>query len=37
MSYGPVISPDGIGRIVAGKREISFFLEYDRGTENHGA
>lgn len=35
MSMGPVISPDGIGRIVAGKREISFFLEYDPGTENH--
>ncbi len=29
------ISPDGIGRILAGGREISFFLEYDRGTENH--
>jgi hypothetical protein len=36
MSYGPLISPDGIGHIVAGGREISFFLEYDRGTENHG-
>jgi hypothetical protein len=34
-SIGPVISPDGIGRIVSGRREISFFLEYDRGTENH--
>jgi hypothetical protein len=34
-SIGPVISPDGIGRIVAKDREISFFLEYDRGTENH--
>lgn len=30
------ITPDGIGRILAGGREISFFLEYDRGTENHG-
>jgi hypothetical protein len=29
------ITPDGVGRIVAGDREISFFLEYDRGTENH--
>jgi len=35
MAVGPVITPDGIGRIVAGDREISFFLEYDRGTENH--
>jgi predicted transcriptional regulator len=34
-SIGPIISPDGIGRIVSGRREISFFLEYDRGTENH--
>jgi predicted transcriptional regulator len=34
-SWNSVISPDGIGRIVAGDREISFFLEYDRGTENH--
>ncbi len=34
-SLGPVINPDGIGRIIAGGREISFFLEYDRGTENH--
>jgi predicted transcriptional regulator len=33
--WDSVISPDGIGRIVAGDREISFFLEYDRGTENH--
>jgi hypothetical protein len=31
----PIISPDGIVRIAAGRREISFFLEYDRGTENH--
>jgi Replication-relaxation len=30
-----VISPDGIGRIVTEDREISFFFEYDRGTENH--
>jgi predicted transcriptional regulator len=30
------ITPDGMGRIVAGDREISFLLEYDRGTENHG-
>jgi len=30
------ITPDGIGRIISGGREISFFLEYDRGTENHG-
>jgi predicted transcriptional regulator len=29
------VTPDGIGRIVAGDRGISFFLEYDRGTENH--
>jgi hypothetical protein len=34
-SWDSIISPDGIGRIVAGDREISFFLEYDRGTENH--
>ena len=34
-SWDTVISPDGIGRVVAGDREISFFLEYDRGTENH--
>jgi Replication-relaxation len=33
--WDSVISPDGIGRIVAGDRAISFFLEYDRGTENH--
>jgi predicted transcriptional regulator len=33
--WDSVISPDGIGRIVAGDRGISFFLEYDRGTENH--
>lgn len=30
-----IISPDGIGRIRSADREISFFLEYDRGTENH--
>jgi hypothetical protein len=29
------ITPDGIGRLLARGREISFFLEYDRGTENH--
>lgn len=34
-SWDSIISPDGIGRIVAGDREFSFFLEYDRGTENH--
>src|SRR6266545_6339678 len=34
-SWDSVITPDGIGRVVAGDREISFFLEYDRGTENH--
>jgi hypothetical protein len=34
-SWDSMISPDGIGRVVAGDREISFFLEYDRGTENH--
>jgi predicted transcriptional regulator len=34
-SWDSIISPDGIGRVVAGDREISFFLEYDRGTENH--
>ena len=34
-SWDSIISPDGIGRIVAGDLEISFFLEYDRGTENH--
>jgi predicted transcriptional regulator len=34
-SWNSVISPDGIGRIVTDDREISFFLEYDRGTENH--
>jgi len=34
-SWDSIISPDGIGWIVAGDREISFFLEYDRGTENH--
>ena len=33
--WDSVISPDGIGRIAAGDREFSFFLEYDRGTENH--
>ncbi|HZD80336.1 MAG TPA: replication-relaxation family protein, partial [Actinomycetota bacterium] len=30
-----VINPDGIGRIRSWDRQISFFLEYDRGTENH--
>ncbi len=34
-SWDSVITPDGIGRVVAADREISFFLEYDRGTENH--
>lgn len=34
-TMGPLVTPDGIGRITAGDREISFFLEYDRGTENH--
>lgn len=33
--WDSIISPDGIGRIRSGDREISFFLEYDRGTENH--
>jgi predicted transcriptional regulator len=33
--WDSVIFPDGIGRLVAEDREISFFLEYDRGTENH--
>lgn len=32
---GPIVTPDGIGRISAGDRQVSFFLEYDRGTENH--
>ena len=32
---GPLITPDGIGNITAGDRQISFYLEYDRGTENH--
>jgi predicted transcriptional regulator len=35
VTVGPLITPDGIGRIAAADREISFFLEYDRGTENH--
>jgi predicted transcriptional regulator len=35
-SWDSIVSPDGIGRVVAGDLEISFFLEYDRGTENHG-
>jgi hypothetical protein len=34
-SWDSHITPDGIGRIVAGESEFSFFLEYDRGTENH--
>jgi hypothetical protein len=29
-SWDSIISPDGIGRVVAGDREISFFLEYDQ-------
>jgi hypothetical protein len=35
ISVGPLITPDGIGRVVAPDREISFFLEYERATENH--
>jgi hypothetical protein len=31
----PFVAPDGIGRVSDHTREISFFLEYDRGTENH--
>jgi len=31
----PLVTPDGIGRISADDREVSFFLEYDRGTEHH--
>jgi hypothetical protein len=31
----PLVTPDGIGRVSGGGREILFFLEYDRGTENH--
>ncbi|MGH2680306.1 MAG: replication-relaxation family protein [Actinomycetota bacterium] len=34
-SWDSRITPDGIGRIQAGDRKISFFLEYDRGTESH--
>jgi hypothetical protein len=34
-SWDSVITPDGIGRVVTDEREFSFFLEYDRGTENH--
>jgi hypothetical protein len=34
-SWDSIITPDGIGRVVAEEREISFFVEYDRGTENH--
>jgi hypothetical protein len=34
LTGGPLITPDGKGRILAGKREVSFFLEYDRGTEH---
>ena len=30
-----LVIPDGIGRMSGGGREISFFLEYDRGTEHH--
>jgi hypothetical protein len=33
--WDSIVSPDGIGRIVADEWEISFFIEYDRGTENH--
>jgi len=32
---GPLVTPDGIARISGGGREVSFFLEYDRGTEHH--
>jgi hypothetical protein len=35
LTIEPLIRPDGIGRIGAGERHVSFFLEYDRGTENH--
>lgn len=31
----PFVAPDGIGRISDRTREVSFFLEYDRGSENH--
>jgi hypothetical protein len=31
----PFVAPDGIGRVSDRTREVSFFLEYDRGTENH--
>lgn len=34
LTGGPLITPDGKGRILAGKQEVSFFLEYDRGTEH---
>ena len=34
LTGGPLITPDGKGRILAGEREASFFLEYDRGTEH---
>jgi Replication-relaxation len=34
LTGGPLITPDGKGRILAGEREVSFFLEYDRGTEH---
>jgi hypothetical protein len=34
LTMGPLVTPDGIGGIIAGDREISFFLEYDRGTEH---
>jgi len=34
LTGGPLVTPDGKGRIVAGEREVSFFLEYDRGTEH---
>lgn len=32
---GPIVTPDGIGRVTGAGREVSFFLEYDRGTEHH--
>jgi hypothetical protein len=34
--WDDVVRPDGIGRVSSRTREVSFFLEYDRGTENHG-
>ncbi len=34
--WSDAVRPDGIGRVSGQGREVSFFLEYDRGTENHG-